>query len=354
MKLQYIFTLLMLFSSVKCLFSQSPFSFYGASVQPGTKQHFTIPIQEGTTTTSIPITVFHGIEKGPILGITAGVHGYEYPPIIAGQRLIKSINPKLLKGTVILVQIASLGSFTKRSPFINPLDGKNLNRVFPGDIKGTITQQIANFITKNVIDKSDFFLDAHAGDAPEDLTSYAAYYSNTSMPEVSEKGRAMAASLLFDHIIVFKTDGKNYVKKDEPSLYCSAEAFKRGIPSVDIECGKLGGVEESLVNKIEKGVLNMLLHLNMTISLTKAREKDTFLYIDKRYSEESKHDGIFYPNKKSGDYVKKGMKIGEITDYFGQTLETIYAKHNGVILLILGTPPINKGDTIAVIGDVSK
>ncbi|WP_299674933.1 M14 family metallopeptidase [uncultured Tenacibaculum sp.] len=333
--------------------SFSQFSFQGETIAAGTKKHFKVPISDKNHTTFIPITVFCGIEKGPTLGVTAGVHGYEYPPIMAGQRLIKSINPKRLKGVVILVQIANVGSFSNRSPFVNALDKKNLNRTFPGNSNGTVTEKIADFITNSIISKSDFFLDVHAGDASEDLMPYAAYYSNTTMPSASSKGRKMAEALLFDHIVIFKTDGKDYLKKNKPSLYCSAEAFKRNIPSVDIECGRLGMVENEAVLKIEKGILNMLIHLNMKISLEKAIQKNAYLFIENRTYQSSAFDGIYYPFKKSGDYITKGMKIGEITDYFGNTLETVYAKADGIILLTIGTPPIKKGETLLVIGDVN-
>ncbi|WP_299625919.1 M14 family metallopeptidase [uncultured Tenacibaculum sp.] len=340
------------FLCTNALFSQ--FSFQGETITAGTKKHFKIPISDKNHNTFIPITVFCGIEKGPTLGITAGVHGYEYPPIIAGQRLIKSIDPKTLKGIVILVQIANVGSFSNRSPFVNALDKKNLNRTFPGDANGTVTEKIADFITKNVIAKSDFFLDVHAGDASEDLMPYSAYYSNKSMNSASSAGRKMAEALLFDHIVIFNTDGKDYVKKDKPSLYCSAEAFKRNIPSVDIECGRLGMVENAAVLNIEKGILNMLLHLNMRVSLEKSIQKNSYLFIEDRTYQSSSYDGIFYPVKKSGDYIAEGMTIGKVTDYFGKTLETIYAKADGIILLTIGTPPVNKGETLLVIGNVKK
>lgn len=346
-----IYTLILLVLS-QLTFSQSSFNFHGTTIKQGTKQHFKIPISNGKNATFIPITVFCGAQKGPTLGITAGVHGYEYPPILAGQQLIKSINPKTLKGVVILVQIANLESFIGRSPYVNPKDGKNLNRIFPGNKNGSITEKIADFITKNVIAKSDYFLDMHAGDAPEDLMPYAAYYSNSKMPKVSNIGKNMAKALGFDYIIVFETDGKDYLKKEHPSLYCSAEAFKRGIPAVDIECGRLGLSEKEAINSIETGVLNLLNQLEMVDTSVNVKTNSSYQFISKRVSQESKHQGIFYPLKRSGDYVKLGMKIGTITDYFGNTIETIFAETNGVILFMLGTPPINKKDTIVVIGKV--
>ena len=330
--------------------AQTAFHFQGQDVLPGTKEHFLISISDGSDSTFIPITVFQGAENGPVLGITAGVHGYEYPPIIAGQVLIGQINPTQLKGTVILVQVANIAGFLGRSPYVNPLDGKNLNRIFPGKIDGSITEQIAHFISQNIIGRADYFLDMHGGDAPEDLMPYCAYYHNDLKPEASDKGKAMALSLGFDYVIIFRSTGKDYVKEEYPSLYCSAEAFKRGIPSVDIECGKLGGAEPQDIQKIVESVKNLLTHLQM--SDIGAPKMHTPILIHDRASLISPQEGIFYSDKRSGHYVSKGMEIGYITDFFGNTLEKVKAPEAGVILYKIGTPPVNKGETLVVIGKV--
>ncbi|MEM8523308.1 MAG: M14 family metallopeptidase [Bacteroidota bacterium] len=333
------------------LFGQMPFEFNGKKVLSGTKEHFTISISDGKQKTVVPITIFHGKEDGEVLGITAGVHGYEYAPILAGQQLIDRIDPSTLRGTIILVQIANVESFLGRSPYTNPKDNKNLNRVFPGDSKGSLTERIADFITKEIIGRSDYFVDIHSGDAPEDLMAYVAYYQNDNLPEISKKGREMAAHMGFDHVIVFKTTGKDYMKSENPSLYCSAEAFKKGIPSVDVECGRLGMVEVEFVDRIVLGVESLLAQLQFVEGSPIIT--DQIAFIDERNSQSSSYTGFFYPNKSSGDYIMKGMKIGHITDFFGRTLETIHAEESGIILYMLGTPPINEGETIVNIGKVN-
>lgn len=332
--------------------AQSSFTFNGVDIDPGTKQHFKINIIAGKDSTFIPVTVFNGIENGETLGITAGIHGYEYAPILGAQKLIKSIDPARLKGVVILVQVANLEGFLGRSPYLNPLDKKNLNRSFPGEEEGTITSKIAHYITENIISRADYFLDMHSGDAPEDLMKYAAYYSSSSMPEVTQKGREMAMSLGFEHIVVFDTNGKAYMEKDKPSLYTTAEAFKRGIPSIDIECGRLGLIENEAVSKIEDAVLNLLGYLKFTQEKPRS-ELLTPLIISKRIYIESGHDGFFYPQKKAGDYVIKGMKLGYVTNLFGEILVTLYAEEDGLILMILSTPPINKGEDAIVLAKVN-
>ncbi|MDN5210414.1 M14 family metallopeptidase [Fulvivirgaceae bacterium BMA12] len=332
------------------LYGQTPFDFDEQSILPGTKRHFTINISDGQNQTFVPITVFHGKENGAVLGITAGVHGYEYAPILAGQELINKIDPLELTGTVILVQAANVGSFLGRSPYINPMDKKNLNRSFPGNPNGTITERIANFISEKIIPRCNYFVDMHSGDAPEDLRPYVAYYQHDEKPGISAKGREIAMNLGFDHIIVLKTTEKDYMKQGLPSLYCSAEAFKRGIPAADIECGRLGMVEERFVEKIIEGVGSLLNYLQMTPGVPMPSKGIAF--IEERFYITSDHTGLFYPLKTGGAFVRKGMKIGYITDFFNKTIKEVYAENSGIILYMLGTPPVNEGETLAAIGIV--
>lgn len=330
------------------LYGQKAFVFDDQALSPASKEHFLIRISADQQETSIPITIFHGAHKGPVLGITAGVHGYEYAPILAGQRLIEQIDPTSLRGTIILVQIANLASFLGRSPYLNPLDDKNLNRVFPGNPNGTITERIAHYLSESVIARCDYFVDMHSGDAPEDLRPYTAFYHHDSLTDLSRQGREMAMHMGFDHVVRFDATQQDYAKSEFPSLYCSAEAFKRGIPAVDIECGKLGLVEEPLVEKIVTGTTSLLKHLQMIEG--EAIVSDGLLLFEERFYISSKHTGIFYPLRSSDDYLQKGMKIGYITDYFGNIIEEIYAEHSGLILYMLGTPPVNEGETLFSIG----
>jgi predicted deacylase len=331
---------------------QRAFEFNKEAIEPGTMKHFLIPIADDQHQTQLPVTVFHGQHIGPVLGITAGVHGYEYAPIMAGQELIRSIDPQQLSGTVILVQIANLESFLGRSPYVNPLDKKNLNRSFPGNAEGTVTERLADFITQQVIPRCNFFLDMHSGDAPEDLMPYSAYYQHHKFPTISHQAKLMAQSMGFDHIVVFKTTEKDYMKENQPSLYCSAQAFKMGIPSADIECGKLGLVEPDLINKIVSAVQSLLKHLRMSDGVIELNT-DALLIADRSYIS-SDQSGVFYPLKSSGDYITKGTKIGYITDFFNRPLDEIYAPNDGIILYMLGTPPVNKGETLVTIGRVDQ
>ncbi|MDC8005868.1 M14 family metallopeptidase [Aureisphaera galaxeae] len=326
--------------------AQNPFVFLNKSIPPGTKSNFEIPVISEKDSTIIPVTIFHGSKSGPVLGITAGVHGYEYPPILAAQQLNQEIDPKQLSGTILLVQVANVPAFLNRSPYLNPLDGKNLNRSFPGSKDGTITDRLAYLITNEVISKSDFFVDMHAGDAPEDLRPYNAWYQSTALPEVSEKGRAMALSMGFDYSIIFNIPEE---RLEKPSVYCSQEAFHRRIPSVDIECGRLGVPGKVETDRIVEGMFLLLDHLGM-MDYPDNKVETAPVIVAKRFSIKSNSTGIFYTDKKAGDRVEAGELVGYITDFFGNRLEEVKAPQSGMILYMIGTPPINKNDTIMNVG----
>ena len=91
--------------------------------------------------THIPITTIEGARPGPTLALIAGNHGYEYPPILALQQLRTQIDAAGLSGTVILVHVANMPSFLGRTIYFSPIDGKNLNRVYPGRADGKVSER---------------------------------------------------------------------------------------------------------------------------------------------------------------------------------------------------------------------
>lgn len=294
----------------------------------------------------MPVTIISGKEKGPVFTIVAGIHGFEYPPITAVQELIKEIDPKKLKGTLIVVPIANVGSFYKRTPFVNPLDGKNLNNAFPGSASGTITEKIANYITKEIIPLSDVFLDIHAGDANEDLLPFICYYNNT----LEEKNTLLSHKLSelsgINHIVSYPYT----ITKTEPSKYAFKQASQDGKTALSIEAGKLGNVQTESVHLIKKAVYNMLNYMKMFNEGTAPVKNPSAVYLNNQEYVKADFSGIFHSNLKSGDYIKKGDKIGFISNEFGKVLGDVISPATGVILYKIGTPPVNKNETVFCIG----
>src|SRR5258706_8893210 len=174
----------------------------------------------------IPVTIFNGREDGPVLALVAGNHGYEYPPILALQMLRPKMNPKKLAGAVIMVHVANMPSFLGRTVYFSPVDGKNLNRVYPGKKDGTVSERIAYTITTEVIARCDYLLDLHCGDGNESLRPYV-YQTVTSSEEMNGRIAALVTQCGIDHIPLDRSRPTDPAR----SMYCSNTAITRGKPA---------------------------------------------------------------------------------------------------------------------------
>src|SRR5262245_60251300 len=119
--------------------------------------------------TKIPVAVVHGARPGPVLALVAGSHGTEYTSIIALGKLIGLVEPAQLSGTVIIVPLVNIPSFEQKVPHVNPVDGKSMNRMYPGKMDGTQTDRASFLITKQVVEPADHLSDLHGGDLDESL-----------------------------------------------------------------------------------------------------------------------------------------------------------------------------------------
>lgn len=335
---------LLLISNV--VFAQKTVKVGEVSAQPGEKASGFIIVPAGSDgpETHIPITIINGKKSGPVLALTAGVHGYEYPPVLALQKLGKNLDPENLAGTVILVHVANMPSFLKRTVYYNPHDWKNLNRAFPGKINGTMCERIAYQITAEVIDKCDYLIDNHCGDGNEDLMPYV-YCTEVGIPEVDKKTRAMAINYGIK-LIVHEIDRP---KDLNASIYCTNTALVRGKPGLTIESGKLGRTDEEDITRIVQGTYNTLKHLKMIPG--KPEIISDPVWVKKYTIVRSDYDGLFYPLVQRAHHVQKGELVGYLTDFFGNTIQEVKAPYDGIVLYIVATPPMAKGEPMVSVGE---
>ena len=202
-------------------------------------------MDEGTI---IPVTIVHGASDGPVLALIAGIHGYEYPPITALQAMRTQVDPAALSGTIILVHIANMPAFLGRTIYYSPGDGKNLNRMFPGDPDGSVSQRIAHILTTEVIDQANYLVDLHGGDGNEALRPYV-YMPVTGNAIFDSKTEGLAVAFGLDHIVV--DTGPQHA--NGPSLFTDQTALERGIPAITTETGKSGSNAPHWVGLAERG-----------------------------------------------------------------------------------------------------
>lgn len=295
----------------------------------------------------IPVAVVNGAKPGKVLALAAGSHGTEYASIIALERLIGLLDPAAISGTVIIVPLINVTSFQRIVPHLNPVDGKNMNRFFPGSAQGTQTERASLALTREVIEKSDHVIDMHGGDIDEDLRPYS-YWTKTGSAAQDSISRDMVLAFGLDHIII----SADRPKDPAASRYLENTASTRGKPSLTVEAGRAGTVEPEAVQALIDGTLGVMAYLHMQDRPVRFVERPVWL--DPTVTVASDASGIFYPLVHRGTYVAEGMKLGYVTDYVGKTVWEARAPAAGVVTYVRAVPSMTKGETVAVIGVVAR
>jgi len=326
------------------LVAQDPFRVGTASAARGTVGRGAIEVPAGADAAlSIPVAVVNGAKPGPVLAVVSGAHGTEYASIIAVERLIQLLDPQALRGTVILVPLVNVPSFEQKIAHVNPIDGKSMNRFYPGKADGTQTERASLAMTKEVVEKSDHLIDLHGGDIDESLRPYS-YWTKTGNEKQDAISREMVLAFGLDTIII----SSDRPKDPAASRYLENTASTRGKPSITAEAGHAGTVEAGDVKALVDGCVNVMRYLKMMDGPPAMVESP--VWIERIASITSDVNGIFYPLVTRGTYVQKGMKVGYVTDYLGQTVLEARAPESGVVLFVRAVPSMTKGETIANIG----
>jgi uncharacterized protein len=323
------------------------FTVGSATARPGQKATGYIAVPAGVdAAANIPVIVVNGAKPGPVLAMVAGSHGTEYASIIALQKLAQAADPAEISGTLIIVPLVNVASFSQKVPHLNPVDGKNMNRFYPGKADGTQTERVSWAINKQVVEKCDYLIDMHGGDLDENLHRYT-YLAVTGKEAQDAASRGMVLAFGLDHIILqdFKTPvaagGPNPLTRFASSL---------GKPSVAAEAGHAGTADADDVDSLIQGCWNVARHLKMLKGTVTPVEHPVWLSSISVLNSEM--DGVFYPLVGPDAYVSQGMKIGYVTDYFGKKIWDATAPVAGVVLYIGAVPSMKKGDTIADIGEI--
>ena len=318
-----------------------------ASAQAGQKATGFIRVAAGVdAATNIPVIVINGAKPGPKLAIVAGAHGTEYASIIALESLVQTIDAADLSGTLIVVPLINMASFAQKVPHLNPVDGKNMNRMYPGKAEGTQTERASWAMARQVIDKCDYLIDLHGGDLDENLRRYS-YWPQTGKEQLDSASRGMVLAFGLDHIII----QKNQAPAVAGATSISRFAEDQGKPTIIAEAGHAGTTDAADIEALVRGCKNVMRHLKMLGGVVTGLEHP--VWIGQITTVKSEHEGIFYPVAVPEAYVQRGMIIGYVTDYFGNKLADVTAPVSGVVAYICAVPSMKKGDTVANIGEIA-
>jgi uncharacterized protein len=284
----------------------------------------------------LPMWLINGAKDGPTLVVTAGVHAAEYASIAAALDLGRSLDPASLSGRVIVVPVVDMPAFPARSIYVCPLDGKNPNRVFPGNAQGTASEQIAHWLFSNVMTQATHYVDLHGGDLIEALVPFTLF---------SRSGDKRTDDLSLEMAKVF---GIRFLVGSEVRGSTVSATSGVGIPSILTEAGGQGIWTPEDVRAHSNGLSRLMRYLEMIPG--GAPDPAPFLLLERFLWLRSDHAGFWYPAVAVNEVVGAGQNLGCVKDCEGSVLQTAISPADGVVLFIVTSLAINQNDPLLAVG----
>ena len=318
--------------------------------QPGRQQgHLCVPYSYnlgGWAAVMVPVTVLsHG--TGPTALVMAGNHGDEYPGQVAILKLCRELQPEQIQGRLILIPALNVPA-SKAATRLSPLDGKNLNRSFPGNAHGTVTDMIAHYLTTVLFPLADIVVDLHTGGRSVDFYPCA----HMHLVEDREQRRKMVGGTL-----AYNTDFAFLYTDIAGHGLLPVEAERQGKVVITTEMGGGEPIPARVHRISQTGLRNVLVHFGVLagkvqtraqLGLPPTRWVQSLDRRDYRFAPES---GIYENLVDVGDDVAAGQPVGQIhfLERPDRQPEVIIAETAGVLLAARGPSLLSQGDFVACI-----
>ncbi len=315
-----------------------PFEFCNEKVAPGEARIINIPLSNLATHTpmNLPVHVTHGRRDGPVLFVSAAIHGDEIIGVEIIRRLLKLKALKRIRGTLMLIPIVNVYGFIAHERYLQ--DRRDLNRCFPGTTKGSLASQIAKRFMTEVVERSDVGIDIHT--ALVNRHNLPQIRGDLSKRRVLEMGKAFGAPLLLNSNL---RDG----------------SLRQAGQEVDVDILLYEGGEglrfdERSVKTGVRGVLRVMQYLGM-LGKDVVKPSKTIPVIAQSASwVRAPEGGIVRFHKRLGERISEGEVMGVVADPFGKKETEIIPAFDGVLIGINKLPIVNQGDAIfniAKVGD---
>lgn len=292
--------------------------------------------------TFVPVGIATGSKDGPALTIIGGVHGTEYAAQQATAEFWAQLDPEDLHGQVRVVLCADIAALEGHSAYVNPVDGRNLNRVWPGDAEGTLTERIAHRISSEVVAGSDAVIDVHGGEWDEDIGCFIiTLRSGNSDLDVATLDLAMALGFTFVEV----TEGGTAIDRGT----ASGHAFNVGIPSLTLEAGGKGLTERRYVDAHKNALENALRHLGLRHA-EPVRWGAEPVQLSHGIMLRTAHGGLYEPEVSAGQWIRQGEVFSRVRGHDGSILEEILAPESGTVLDVIVARGIKRDGFAGKIG----
>lgn len=289
----------------------------------------------------VPLVSLKG-GAGPVVLMCAGTHGDEFEGPAALMRLVDDLKVEDIAGQIIIIPGLNAPAL-RASSRVSPLDGVNLNRAFPGDPAGGITEQIAYYIETELLPMAEAAVDLHSGGK---ASVFAACTLATRTKDAALCARNLDLAKAFGLPLVWVLGGFN----DPRSLNSAAE--RAGVPMIATELGGGGGLDPEITNAAEAGLRAMLQHLGvLSGDITGAASPKMVEIKSADHSLYAPGEGVFDRMVRAGQKVETGQIAGCL-HYVSEprrSSETIRFQHDGIVLAHTNRGYVARGDMLMLV-----
>lgn len=297
--------------------------------RPGQRVTVDLPIARLYTDTSLhmPVKVIRGRRAGPVLFVSAAIHGDELNGVEIIRRLLKRKALQSMRGTLLAVPIVNVHGFIDQSRYLP--DRRDLNRSFPGSPKGSIAARLANTFLKEVVLKSDFGIDLHTGAV--DRANLPQIRGNLDDERTAELARAFGAPVMV-----------NASLRDGSLRECAAQ---HGIPVVIYEAGEALRFDEVCIRAGIRGILQVMRALGMLPPLKRKAPSHSVTARSTSWVR-APASGIVTAPVRLGSRVKENDRLALLSDPLGDREEAVRAPYDGIVIGCSRLPLAHEGDAL--------
>ncbi|MCA1796317.1 MAG: M14 family metallopeptidase, partial [Geobacteraceae bacterium] len=271
---------------------------------------------------------------GPVMFVSAAVHGDEINGVEIIRRLLAHKNLQELRGTLIAIPLVNPYGFIHRSRYLP--DRRDLNRAFPGSLKGSLAGRLAYHFMHDVASRCDFGVDLHTGSNYR--TNLAQVRANLDNERTRELAMAFGAPLILDSPL------------REGSLREAVSAL--GKPVLVFEGGEALYFNESAIRTGLRGLRRLMRHTGMLPPRRLASRFDPIVAYKSSWVRASM-SGIFSASASLGAVVEKGDVVGTISAPLGDEFEEVHAPFSGIVIGRLNLPLAYEGDALLHLASIS-
>lgn len=298
-------------------------------VQPGSRASIQLPVADLYTGTSLsmPVRVVCGRRKGPVLVVSAAIHGDELNGVEIIRRLLKRKALASMRGTLIAVPIVNVHGFLDQSRYLP--DRRDLNRSFPGSAKGSVASRTAHTFVTEIVCKADVGIDLHTG-----------AINRTNLPQIrarldDEKTSELACA--FGVPVVVNSNIRDGSLRD-----CAAE---RGIPMLVYEAGEALRFDEISIRAGMLGVIRIMRFIGMLPKARKTRQIRPVI-ADSTSWVRAPDSGIVSRKAKLGAKVSAGERIAIVGDPLADDECDVIAPFDGIVIGRTNLPLALEGEAL--------